>query len=118
MVVALEPERYQEWLAHETAPAQTPADELAQAGQQIFLSSTCVYCHTIRGTPAAGEVGPDLTHFASRLTLAAGALDNNVGNQGGWILDPQHIKPGSLMPPTLLTGEELQALLAYLNTLQ
>jgi mono/diheme cytochrome c family protein len=92
-------------------------DEITQRGLEVFLSTSCVYCHTIRGTPAVGEVGPDLTHLASRLTLAAGALENNRGNLGGWILDPQHIKPGSLMPPTNLTGEELQALLAYLETL-
>jgi cytochrome c oxidase subunit 2 len=117
-VIALTPERYGAWLAHEAEPAAPPEAEPARTGQQIFLSASCVYCHTVRGTPAAGEVGPDLTHFASRLTIAAGALENNVGNLGGWILDPQHIKPGTLMPPTPLTGEELQALLAYLSTLQ
>lgn len=120
MVVALAPDRFQAWLDHESQPqpAQPPDNALAQAGQQVFLGSSCVFCHTIRGTPAAGEVGPELTHLASRLTLAAGVLDNNVGNLGGWIMDPQHIKPGSLMPPGQLTGEELQALLAYLGTLQ
>jgi cytochrome c oxidase subunit II len=118
MVVALEPERYQAWLDNESKPAQPPADDLARAGQQVFLSSSCLYCHTIRGTPAAGETGPDLTHLASRQIIAAGALENNVGNLGGWIMDPQHIKPGSAMPATPLTGEELQALLAYLSTLQ
>jgi cytochrome c oxidase subunit 2 len=117
-VVALPPERYQAALANESKPARAPDNELARTGQQIFLSSTCIYCHTIRGTPAVGQVGPDLTHVANRLTLAAGALENNVGNLGGWIMDPQHIKPGSAMPATPLTGKELQALLAYLRTLQ
>lgn len=117
MVVALPPERYRAALENERKPAQAPADESARAGQQVFLSSTCVYCHTIRGTPAAGKVGPDLTHFANHLTIAAGALENNVGNLGGWIMDPQHIKPGSSMPATPLTGKDLQALLAYLGTL-
>jgi cytochrome c oxidase subunit II len=118
VVNAVAPERYQEWLANESADARTPEDQLVRMGQQVFLSSTCVYCHTIRGTPAAGETGPDLTHFASRQTIAAGALENNIGNLGGWIMDPQHIKPGSAMPATPLTGEELQALLAYLSSLQ
>lgn len=117
MVVALTPERYQEWVAHESEPAPPPDNDLARAGQQVFLGASCVFCHTIRGTPAAGETGPDLTHVASRLTLAAGALENNIGNLGGWIMDPQHIKPGSSMPATPLTGEELQALLAYMSTL-
>jgi cytochrome c oxidase subunit 2 len=118
MVVALAPERYQSMIANESNLAHVPDNDLARTGQQLFLSSTCVYCHTIRGTPAAGEQGPDLTHFANRLTIAAGALDNNVGNLGGWIMDPQHIKPGSNMPATPLTGPELQALLAYLSSLQ
>jgi cytochrome c oxidase subunit II len=118
MVVALTPKRYQAVMANERKLAPAPNNELARAGQQVFLRSSCVYCHTIRGTSAAGEVGPDLTHLANRLTIAAGALENNVGNLGGWIMDPQHIKPGSTMPATPLTGKDLQALLAYLRTLQ
>ncbi len=118
MVVALDPVDYDKWVEHEGSDAVSPSDALAQAGQQVFLGTTCVYCHAIRGTPAAGEIGPDLTHLASRLTLAAGPLENNTGNLGGWILDPQHIKPGALMPPTPLSGEQLQELLAYLNALK
>lgn len=118
MVVALAPADYQAWLTQESQPAQPPANEQTRSGQQIFLNSTCHFCHTIRGTPAAGEQGPDLTHLASRLTLAGGTLPNNLGNLSGWIMDPQHIKPGSLMPATPLTGPELQALLAYLRSLQ
>jgi cytochrome c oxidase subunit 2 len=118
MVVALEPAAYEQWIAHEGSDAVSPSDPLAQAGQQVFLGTTCVYCHAVRGTPAAGEVGPDLTHLASRLTLAAGSLENNTGNLAGWILDPQHIKPGALMPPASLTGQQLQELLAYLTTLK
>jgi cytochrome c oxidase subunit II len=117
-VIALEPDRYQEWLANAGKPAISPQSDLERRGQQVFLSSTCVYCHTVRGTPAAGETGPDLTHIASRPTIAAGTLENNIGNLGGWIMDPQHIKPGSAMPATQLTGEELQALLAYLTSLK
>ena len=75
-------------------------------------------CHTIRGTEANGKNGPDLTHFASRRSIAAGTLPNNRGNLGGWILDPQHIKPGSYMPPTLLRQGELDPLLDYLESLR
>jgi cytochrome c oxidase subunit 2 len=117
-VVALEPDAYAEWLANEGSDARPPDSELEQTGQQIFLSSTCLYCHTIRGTPAVGETGPDLTHLASRQTIAAGTLENNTGNLGGWIMDPQHIKPGAAMPAATLTGEQLQALLAYLTSLE
>ncbi len=70
---------------------------MKQRGQQVFLNSACVFCHAITGTPAAGQVAPDLTHFGSRLTIAAGTLPNTKGNLGGWIADPQTIKPGNHM---------------------
>jgi cytochrome c oxidase subunit II len=118
LVVAEAPENFESWMARTSQPAAPPQTAEAQFGQQVFMGSSCVYCHTIRGTNASARVGPDLTHLASRLTLAAGILDNTPGNLAGWIIDPQHLKPGNLMPPTNMTGEELQALLAYLDTLQ
>ena len=69
--------------------------------------------HTRRRTTA-----PDLTHIASRSTLGAGTLPNTVGHLAGWIADPQSIKPGNRMPPPGLSGSELQAVLAYLETLK
>jgi cytochrome c oxidase subunit 2 len=117
-VVALQPDAYKEWLANESASARPPQTDAERAGQQVFLSSTCVYCHTIRGTPAAAQTGPDLTHLASRQYIAAGTLENSIGNLGGWIMDPQHIKPGSDMPAATLTGDQLQELLAYLASLK
>ena len=74
-------------------------------------------CHTIRGTIAGSRLGPDLTHIASRSSLGAGTLPNNVGNLAAWIADPQGIKPGSKMPATGLSGPELDAVAAYLETL-
>jgi cytochrome c oxidase subunit II len=110
--------RYEAWLAEQARPAPQPAtDELAR-GQQIFLGSACEYCHRIAGTNASGTIGPDLTHLASRLALAAGTIPNNPGDLAGWILDPQHVKPGNRMPGTALTGSELQSLLAYLESLR
>ncbi|HXF60707.1 MAG TPA: cytochrome c oxidase subunit II [Caldilineaceae bacterium] len=118
-VVVAEPvDEFAAWVEQQRRPAQVPADPQAQRGLEIFLGSECIYCHTVAGTGATGNLGPDLTHLASRRTLAAGAVANNRGNLGGWITDPQHIKPGSLMPPTDLTGADLQALLAYLATLE
>jgi cytochrome c oxidase subunit II len=117
VVVAEPAEAYAAWLAQQQQPAALPTEPQAQAGLEVFLGSTCVQCHAIRGTDASGNLGPDLTHLASRRTLGAGILPNNRGNLGGWIIDPQHIKPGNLMPASALTGEELQALLAYLETL-
>jgi cytochrome c oxidase subunit II len=118
-VVVAEPEaEFTAWLAQQQQPATAPTAALEQEGEQIFLGSTCVQCHAIKGTQATGELGPDLTHLASRRTLGAGALPNNPGSLSGWIANPQHIKPGNLMPASNLTGSELQALLAYLATLE
>jgi cytochrome c oxidase subunit II len=118
MVIASDEATFQEFLDQQRQDAPEPDDEQIRYGQQVFLGSSCVYCHTVRGTNATGELGPDLTHFASRLTIGAGILENNRGNLAGWIVDPQTFKPGNLMPPTNLTGAELQALLAYLDTLR
>ena len=119
LVVVAEPEaEFLAWIEQQQQPAPEPVDPLVQEGQQIFLGSDCVNCHTVAGTNATGDLGPDLTHLASRRTLAAGTLDNNRGQLAGWIIDPQHVKPGNLMPPTALSGAELQALLAYLETLE
>lgn len=118
-VIADEPEEFSTWLEQQREEAERPREgSLVARGEEVFLSSACVYCHTVRGSSAAtGELGPDLTHLASRETLAAGILENNQGNLAGWIVDPQHIKPGNLMPAVNLTSEELLALLAYLSSL-
>src|SRR4051812_14787682 len=110
--------QFESWLQKQRGEAQKPSDSLAQTGERIFLSGPCAVCHTVSGTGAGGKVGPDLTHLASRLTIAAGTLPNNTGNLAGWILDPQSIKPGAKMPPTKLDPQSLQALLAYLGTLK
>lgn len=107
------------WADDQTRPAPLPERGTPEAdGLQVFLGSACVYCHTIRGTNASGRAGPDLTHLASRLTLGAGALPNTRGNLGGWIVNSQTTKPGNRMPPMYVSGQELQDLLAYLETLQ
>jgi cytochrome c oxidase subunit 2 len=120
LLVVSEPEdRFREWLAaRQEAPPSVPSDPLVREGQQVFLGSACVYCHTIEGTNASGRVGPDLTHVAGRMTLGAGTLANNRGNLGGWIVNSQAHKPGNRMPPMYLKSEDLQALLAYLESLE
>jgi cytochrome c oxidase subunit 2 len=106
------------WLAQEAKDAPVPATPAEQRGQQVLLGSACVYCHTIGGTNASGKIGPDLTHLASRQAIGAGVVPNTPGYLAGWILDPQHLKPGNRMPATALSGPELQDLLAYLRTLR
>jgi cytochrome c oxidase subunit II len=78
----------------------------------------CALCHTVQGTGASGTLGPNLTHLASRRTLGAGTFPNTRGHLAGWVVDPQTLKPGVRMPPTVLGGEDLQALLDYLGGLK
>ena len=117
-VVAETPGEFESWAAGELQPAPEPSDPWAQRGREVFLRHACVFCHAIEGTPAAGQVGPDLTHVASRLTIAAGSLPNNKGNLAAWIADPQNIKPGNHMATVPLETEDLQALLDYMETLK
>ena len=105
-------------MADGTARAAAPTDPDAAAGLAVFQKSACATCHAIRGSDALGRVGPDLTHLASRLTLAAGTLANTRGNLAGWIGNSQAIKPGNDMPVMTLAPQDLQALLAYLETLK
>lgn len=118
-VVVHEPGEFDAWRERESAPAVMPVDPLARAGYEVFMGAACVYCHRIRGTPAQGTFGPDLTHIGSRSSIAAGTLAANRANLTAWIVHAQQIKPGSLMPSlNVLTGEELRALSAYLESLE
>ena len=118
MIIVQTEREFAAWLEQQQTIPAPPENELALEGQQIFLGSACVYCHSIAGTNASGDLGPDLTHLGSRRTLGAGILENTTGNLAGWIVDAQAIKPGNKMPPMDLSGEELQAILAYLETLE
>jgi cytochrome c oxidase subunit II len=123
MVVAQPPDEFNVWLAEQQQPALEPRDESAMRGRDVFMGAGCVYCHTVRGLndksvdASAVDLGPDLTHVYSRLTIAGATLTTNRGNLAGWIIDAQHVKPGSLMPPIYISSQDLQDLLAYLETL-
>jgi cytochrome c oxidase subunit II len=118
LVIADRPDSFSSWLAHQRDTASTPTDDLTRRGQEVFLASSCVMCHAISGTPAGSRIGPDLTHLASRRTIASGTLANTRSNLAGWILDPQRIKPGTRMPANQFDSADLNALLAYLESLQ
>jgi cytochrome c oxidase subunit 2 len=118
LVIAEPPAQFEAWLDRQRDSARTPTDSLARRGKDVFLSGTCAMCHAIGGTPAGSRVGPDLTHVASRRTLAAATLPNTRGHLAGWVVDPQQLKPGVRMPPNQLSASDLQALLAYLRALQ
>lgn len=118
-VVALLPEEFEAWFAREAAPAAPPADTTAEEGQRLFLLSGCGACHAVRGTPAAGSIGPDLTHVGGRLSLAAATLEMNRSALMRWIVDNQHIKPENRMPPFRIFAEpELAAISTYLEGLR
>jgi cytochrome c oxidase subunit II len=118
LVVAQEPDDFEQWLSGQAASAARPATEAARRGEETFADVGCAACHAVRGTEATGELGPDLTHLASRQTLGAGTVANERGQLGGWIVDPQAVKPGNPMPPTPLTADQLNDLLAYLEGLE
>lgn len=118
LVVAQPEEEFQAWFAAQREPAAEPRTDSERRGREVFLNTTCVMCHTVRGTSAGSRAGPDLTHLASRRTLGSAAMPNTRGHLAGWILDPQGIKPGNHMPPHAFPAEDLHPLLDYLESLK
>lgn len=117
-VIAESPEQFEAWRKGQLAPGVTPTTPQAQHGQQLFQSIQCAMCHTIEGTLAHGKTGPDLTHLASRRTIASGILPNDPGNLASWILDPHKHKPGVNMPANAMSSDDLAAIVSYLGTLK
>jgi cytochrome c oxidase subunit 2 len=117
-VIAQQDREFDAWLDAMRQPGRESADSTTRRGRDVFMRARCAGCHTIRGTEAAGQIAPDLTHIASRSTLGAGTLPNTPDNLAAWIRDPQRVKPGNQMPPHPLADDELQALVAYLDTLR
>ena len=117
-VEAHPPAEFDQWLAREAAPAVSPTSSRASTGRDAFLRSSCAGCHTVRGTSAAGTLGPDLTHMASRDTIGAGTLPMQRGPLSAFVRNAQDAKPGATMPPTELTPEELSDIVDYLMGLE
>jgi cytochrome c oxidase subunit 2 len=118
LVVATTQDEFDAWRDNQIKPAENPSDADTEKGRQVFLSRSCMLCHSIRGTPAGSRIGPDLTHVYSRRYLAAGSLAMSRGSLAAWIYDPQGIKPGANMPHTELDAQELDALAGYLTVLK
>jgi cytochrome c oxidase subunit 2 len=115
-VIVHPPGEFEHWVAQQQ---QAVAEQTnAQAGRQVFFSNSCVNCHAIQGTSAQGKFGPDLTHLMSRETLASGAVPNNPATLRAWVRDPQTLKAGCLMPNMQLTDNEVDQIVAYLQTLK
>lgn len=116
--VTVHPEgEFAAWLNAQKRVAVAPVGALAQEGARLF-AQRCMACHTVAGTPANGDIGPNLTHFGSRQTLAAGLLPNSPSNIARWLQNPQAVKPGSLMPNLGLSEGDVHALTAYLQQLR
>lgn len=117
-VIAESSERFEAWQRTQLKVAPGPTSDEAVEGLKIFEQRTCINCHAIRGTAGNQRIGPDLTHLAGRATLAAGAAENTPANLARWLANPDSIKPGSHMPNLQLSEAEVNALVAYLETLK
>lgn len=118
-VIALPRDDYDAWvLARQNPPRPSTDAALLRRGEDVFFRESCHTCHAIENTNALARIGPDLTHIGSRLTLGAGRIENTDEHLAGWLLDPQKLKPGNLMPATPLPPDDLAALVGYLRSLQ
>lgn len=118
LVIAEPAADFSSWTDSQATPATVPQTGEAAEGFEIFNESGCGDCHTIRGTAAEGDKGPDLTHVASRSSLAAATLTNTPDHLRSWVSNPQQIKEGALMPDVELSDTDLEVLIAFLETLQ
>jgi cytochrome c oxidase subunit II len=111
---------YDQWLANEARPAVEPAagDSAVLLGKQLVTQGACAGCHTIEGTPMTQRIGPSLTHFGRRRTLASGILENDAESLRRWLRDPPAVKPGSKMPNLNLNEQQITYIIAYLQSLQ
>jgi cytochrome c oxidase subunit II len=118
-VYADSPADFAAWVAQQKKPAQQDfsGNPAAKEGEVVFAHNACINCHTVAGTNATGHFGPDLTHLASRDTLASGPIKNTPENLRQWIDDPDSMKPGALMPSMHLNDHDLDVITAYLTTL-
>lgn len=118
-VVATAPQEFERWQVLQRRISQSPEDPMLARGRDEFLSAGCGGCHTIRGTPAQGTRGPDLTHVGSRRSIGAGMLETNAGNIGVWIAGNRRIKPNKNIPPYVdLDSTTVREIAAYLESLQ
>jgi cytochrome c oxidase subunit 2 len=117
MVIAEPPAQFDAWLSHLNAP-RPPTTAAEQRGLQVFEQSACATCHTVAGTTAHGTKGPNLSDLGSRWSIGAGTVPNDPGHLGGWIANPQTVKPGNLMPPQPVPAGELPDVIAYLESLK
>lgn len=123
-VFAKEEGDFDQWVEEQRAPGREPEDheELELFGKNLFQSKGCVQCHNVTEVAPGGVIGPDLTHFGGRTTVAAALLENTDDNLALWLREPERVKPGNLMTEAVmeqnLTEEEIEALVAFLSSLK
>jgi cytochrome c oxidase subunit II len=117
-VIAQDQKDFDSWIKNQEKVPKMPETEPAREGALLFQKKTCSNCHSIEGTPADASIGPDLTHVGSRSTLLSGMLKNNKANMTRWLRNPQKVKPGAHMPNFILSKNEINALVTYLEGLK
>ncbi len=118
LVIADPPDVFERWRKAQIQSAAAPKNGMQARGLRLFLDGPCAACHTVNGTGSGGQTAPDLTHFASRSSIAAGTLANTAENLDRWLADPQTVKPGNNMPQVPLSKVDRAALVAYLLELK
>jgi cytochrome c oxidase subunit 2 len=112
------PRDFAAWLHGQAQPAIAPTNAVMMQGMRVVTGGQCSMCHVVRGTPAAGRPGPDLTHIGSRRSIASGTMAMSRGALQGWIAQPQALKPGTMMPPVALDPADADAVSRYLESLK
>ena len=125
-IVALDQSDWNAWVDNEKAPAADPSDPLAVEGRNLFLNplsnnrGSCVNCHAIGGTEAASGAAPNLTHFYDPTHSCFAGCDFDTSDTEAlkaWLRDPNAVKLGAKMPNYQLSDHEIDALVAYLQSL-
>lgn len=118
-VIAMPPDEYEAWLSRAANPSPARSTDIEQSGQLLFMAAGCGTCHAVRGTDAAGTIGPDLTHFAERGSVGIDTLPLTAENLIRFIRDGQQVKPGNRMPEfRIFSTVEQTALVSYLMSLR
>ena len=121
-------EGYDQWVANQMSDAAWSNDELVQAGRELFVAKGCNSCHQVAYSkddapdwlipPRVAAIGPNLSHIASRTTIASALLDRDEASMREWLANPPAVKPGSRMPNLELTEDEITKLIAMLDSLE
>jgi cytochrome c oxidase subunit 2 len=123
-VIAETPADFQAWVSELQQPEAQPLDAQITEGARLFqegadnISRVCVECHSVDATQPAPDVGPNLDGFAARQSFAGAMVENTEENLVQWLANPESVKPGAKMPDVGLTQDQIESIIAYLQTLE